>query len=219
MAKIEWQYSAEDTIPLPIIKLFLTGHIKAGKTALRQHLGESEGKPRQSLHQREEKLKERTAGIEIEHLEHDEFGSVVAYDLAGHCEYTTSHSVVIDCGSNSVFVILFDITGNLSEMKTQVNYWAAFIKAGRHKSSIPYVLLVATHRDQALASGKSVADIQRIYSCIFKELEVGYDQAFLITHEAFIINCLDSTSQEMNYLRKAIGDSCERIKKVQMVLL
>ena len=42
---------------------------------------------------------------------------------------------------------------------------------------------------------------------------------FLITHRAFIINCLDSTSQEMNHLRKDIGDSSERIKTVRMVVL
>ena len=211
---MEMKYSTEETILLPVVKVFFTGHIKAGKTALRGHLGKSESKPRQSLHQRVEQNKDRTAGIEIEHLEHDLFGSVVAYDLAGHCEYTTSHSVVIDCGSNSVFAILFDITGNLSEIKSQVNYWAAFIKAGRLKSSTLQVLLVATHRDQALASGKTVADLQRTYSCVFKEIEIGYKNVLSLTQEVFIINCLDPTSQEMNHLRKAIGDSCESIKKV-----
>ena len=215
---MERQYPREETIPLPTIKLYLTGHIRAGKTALRRHLGRLMCEPRPTLHQREEKDKERTAGIEIEHLEHDAFGSVVVHDLAGHCEYSTSHSVVIDCADSSVFVIVFDITGSLHEMRKQVNYWAAFIKAGRLKSSTPHVLLVATHLDEALSRGKSAVDLQRIYSCVRGELS-NYSQVFVFTEQQFIVNCLDSSSQEMENLRRAIGLCCERIKKVYTYLI
>ena len=80
---------------------------------------------------------------------------------------TMSQSVVIDRRSNLVFVIN-DITGNLNgksqrDESTSQLYWAAPIKAGKHKSSIPFVLLVATHHDQALASGKTVFEKQRVY--------------------------------------------------------
>ena len=208
---MERQYPLEETIPLPTIKLFLTGHIQAGKTALRRHLGRLMCEPRPSLHQRQEKDKERTAGIEIEHLEHDAFGSVVVHDLAGHCEYSTSHSVVIDCADSSVFVIVFDITGSLQEMREQVNYWAAFIKAGRLKNARPCVLLVATHLDTALAHGHSVDAVHRIYSCVSEKLD-KYNQVFVLTDQQFIVNCLDPHSQEMDNLRKSIGICCESIK-------
>lgn len=214
------KYSMEEVIPLPTVKIFLTGHIEAGKTALRHHLGKSKYESRPSLHQRTEQRSQRTAGVEVENLEHDAYGSVVAYDLAGHCEYTASHSVVIDCGSNSIFLILFDVTGKLSKIKKEVNYWAAFIKAGRLKSCRPTVILVATHRDKALESGKTVKALKTIYSCIFDEvLQKSYKDVFSLKNEKFIINCLDSRSQQMDDLRKAIGSSCEDIKKVQRIFV
>ena len=214
---MELKYSAEEVIPLPTVKLFLTGHIKAGKTALRHALGKSECKSRNSLYERTESDKERTAGIEIENLEHDAFGSVVAYDLAGHCEYTTSHSVVIDCGNNSIFLILFDISGDLRQMKKQVCYWAAFIKAGRPKGSQPHVLLVATHYDKALVAGTSEKKLQCMYSCVFMELKTGYEKVFILRDEQFILNCLNSTSEGMNHLRKVVGHCCESIKRVSHI--
>lgn len=216
---MQLKYSMEEVIPLPTVKIFLTGHIEAGKTALRQHLGKSKFESRPSLHQRTEERRQRTAGVEVENLEHDAYGSLVAYDLAGHCEYTASHSVVIDCGSNSIFLILFDVTGQLSKMKKEVNYWAAFIKAGRLKSCRPTVILVATHRDKALESGNSIEDLKTIYSCIFNEvLLMDYKDIFSLKNEKFIVNCLDATSPEMDHLRKAIGSSCEDIKKVQRLV-
>ena len=213
---MEMKYSAEELIPLPTIKMYLTGHIKAGKTELRRNFGRSKCGPRQSLHQRVEEGRERTAGIEVENLEHDEFGSIVAYDLAGHCEYTASHSVVIDCGSNSVFLILYDVTGELQHMKEKVGYWAAFIKAGMLKSSTPHIILVGTHRDSALALGKTVLQLTLIHSCILQTLRDNYgDDFFLSTEDHIIVNCQDSASREMDLLRKAVGRCCDDIKKVK----
>ena len=215
VAKMEFKYTAEEIIPLPFVKVFLTGHSMAGKTALRRNLGNPAScKPRESFYQREEKYKERTAGIEVENLEHESFGAVVAHDLAGQCEYTTSHSVVIDCGSNSIFFILYNITHNLQQARKEVNYWAAFIKAGRLKGSQPHVFLVATHSDTALEAGKSMATQQLMYSCIFQELKRNYGKVFALSEGQFIINCLDSNSEWMTKLREAVGLSCGKIKQV-----
>ena len=211
---MELRYSSKEVIPLPVVKLFLTGHIMAGKTALCRNFGGSQRKPRKSLHERAEKHKERTAGIEVENLEHELFGSVMAYDLAGHCQYTTSHSVVIDCGNNSIFLILYDINSGLQEANKQVNYWAAFIKAGRPKGSLPRILLIATHCDVALAARKTMESLRIIHSCVFGMLKKCYGKVFLLSEEQFIINCLDSTSQGMDQLRKAVGYTCKEIKKV-----
>ena len=212
---MEFKYTAEEIIPLPFVKLFLTGHSMAGKTALRHNLGNPIScKPRESSYQREEKYKERTAGIEVENLEHQLFGAVVAYDLAGHCEYTTSHSVVIDCGSNSIFLILYNITHSLQQARKEVNYWAAFIKAGRIKGSQPHVFLVATHSDSALKAGKSLSTQQMMHSCVCEEIKERYGKAFSLKEGQFIINCLESKSERMNQLRETVGLSCERIKRV-----
>ena len=217
-AKQQKIHSKEGTVPLPCVKLFLTGHIEAGKTTLRRNLGKVKCNPSSTLNRRTEKTRERTAGIEIECLEHDLFGTVVAHDLAGHCEYSTSHSIVIDCADSSLFIIMFDITKELKAIQEEVNYWAAFIKAGRMKTSRPRVMLVASHLDEALNKEWSQPEVSRIYNVVLEEWKSRYRHVFHIIEGTFIVNCRDQDSIEMNHLRKMIGRSCTDIKKVSSVL-
>ena len=197
-----------------MVKLFLTGHIQAGKTELRRHLGDTVCNSSPSLLKRKTEHKERTAGIEIEYLKHDSYGTLVAHDLAGHCEYTTSHSTIIDCSDSSVFIIVFDITKDIVRIKEEVNYWSAFIKAGRNKMSTPWVLLVATHSDVAIAHGRVMRDLSTIYQCIFTEWKSKYSEVFCIADEEFIVNCLEQDSTPMTHLRTTIGDCCRKIRNV-----
>lgn len=178
-------------------------------------MGTTKCDPNPCLHARIEESKDRTAGIEIECLTHESFGTVVVHDLAGHSEYTTSHSVVIDCADTSLFAIVFDITKELSELYKETNYWAAFIKAGRYTSSHPKVMLVGTHLDEALAKGMSQSQVSRIYDYIFTQLKTNYREFFCIVEGRHIVNCLDQDSEHMNDLRAAIGRCCKEIKEVR----
>ena len=197
-----------------MVKLFLTGHIQAGKTALRRHLGDTVCKCSPSFQKRKTENKERTAGIEIEYLKHDSYGTLVAHDLAGHCEYTTSHSTIIDCSNSSIFIIVFDITKEVVRIKEEVNYWSAFIKAGGDKMSAPWVLLVATHSDIAIARGRIMLDLSKIYHCVFIEWKSKYSEFFCIADGEFIVNCLEQNSAAMTHLRQTIGDCCREIRNV-----
>ena len=134
-------------VPISSVKLYLTGYKEAGKTTVRKKLGSHDCSQPPSVCTRTERNQDRTAGIEIECVKHEAFGTLVVHDLAGHCEYSTSHSVVIDCADTSVFIVIFDITKDRETAWTQVNHWSAFIKAGRYKGSKPRVMLVATHVD------------------------------------------------------------------------
>ena len=197
-----------------MVKLFLTGHIQAGKTALRRHLGSRVCNCSPSFQKRNPENKERTAGIEIEYLKHESYGTLVAHDLAGHCEYTTSHSTIIDCSESSIFVIVFDITKDVMRIKEEVNYWSAFIKAGGDKMSSPWVLLVATHSDIAIADGRSELDLSMIYHCVFTEWKSKYAKFFSIADGEFIVNCLEQNSAAMACFRRTIGDCCREIRNV-----
>ena len=209
-------HSKEGTVPLPLVKLFLTGHIKAGKTALRKHLGETKCNPNPSLHVRTKEAKERTAGIEIEYLKHSSFGTIVAHDLAGHCEYSTCHSVAIDCADSSLFIIVFDISKEIEEINDEVNYWAAFIKAGRGRRTKPRVMLLATHMDMAIAKGRGMFQVSMIYDCVLNEWKGRYKKFFHVVEGEFIVNCLEADSPEMKHLRDAIGQCCNAIREVSL---
>ena len=193
-------------MPLPSIKLYLTGYRQAGKTTLRRGLGTSTCSQPPSMHERCPDNLERTAGIEIEHIEHEVFGNLVVHDLAGHCEYSTSHSVVIDCANTSVFMVIFDITKDRKDAWSQVNHWSAFIKAGRYKGSRPRVMLVATHVDQAQS------DVEMEYNITFSKWRSSYSDFFHIIDGPFMVNALLRDSQAMNAIRSSIGKCCTEIK-------
>ena len=158
------------------------------------------------MHERCPDNQERTAGIEIEYIEHAAFGTLVVHDLAGHCEYSTSHSVVIDCADTSVFMVVFDITNARKAAWTQVNHWSAFIKAGRYKGSRPRVMLVATHVDEA---GKD-AEIE--YNITFSKWKSSYSKFFRIVDVPFMVNALLPDTQEIDQIRSSIGTCCKEIK-------
>ena len=149
---------------------------------------------------------DRTAGIEVEFIEHEAFGTLVVYDLAGHCEYSTSHSVVIDCANTSVFMVVFDITKERKASWKEVNHWSAFIKAGRYKGSRPKVMLVATHIDQV----KTDPEIE--YNVTFVQWKRSYSKFFHIIDEPFMINALLKDTPEISKVRSAIGVCCSEIK-------
>ena len=161
------------------------------------------------MYQRCPDNQERTAGIEIEYIEHEAFGTLVVHDLAGHCEYSASHSVVIDCANTSIFMVVFDITKERTVAWEQVNYWSAFIKAGRYKSSRPRVMLVATHIDEA----RSNAEIE--YNIAYSEWKKKYSKIFHIIDGQFIVNALLRNTQEINRIRLSIG-ACSKDIKVRL---
>ena len=194
-------------VSIPSVKLYLTGYKEAGKTTMRKKLGKVACNQPPSMHKRSATNQERTAGIEIECIEHDAFGTLVVHDMAGHCEYSTSHSVVIDCAETSVFMVIFDITKGRKSAWTQANHWSAFIKAGRYKGSRPRVMLVATHIDQA----KEV-DVETEYNITFTKWKESYSNFFRIIDGPFMVNTLLCESTALSKIRSEIGKCCEEIK-------
>ena len=91
-----------------------------------------------------------TAGI-ISHRIKSSKANMTKYDLAGHREYYSSHSSILELISNttpSVFLLLVNLLLTLKEITAQVYYWSAMI--GNVCSKCPQqssIIMVGTHAD------------------------------------------------------------------------
>eukprot|EP00731_Ephydatia_muelleri_P015895 Em0009g319a len=91
-----------------------------------------------------------TAGI-IAHRIKNPKANMIVYDLAGHREYYSSHSSILEHISNttpSVFLLLVNLLLTLKEITVQLYYWSAMI--GNVCSKCPQqssIIVVGTHAD------------------------------------------------------------------------
>ena len=92
-----------------------------------------------------------TAGIATHTLQSYEIGNVVLYDLAGHREYYSSHTAVLEhlmLRSPAVFCVLSKLTDNDSNITNDLYYWLNFIENINVRLTQPsQVIVVASHVD------------------------------------------------------------------------
>ena len=91
-----------------------------------------------------------TAGIIPTKLQHKELGNIILHDFAGHSEYYTSHTAVIENllqGSAAVFVVLVNI---LEEEATKhLQQWLTIVTNEVHKAlNQCYIIVVVSHVDE-----------------------------------------------------------------------
>jgi GTPase SAR1 family protein len=81
---------------------------------------------------------------------HKEFGNIILHDFAGHPEYYSSHTAVIENllqGAGAVFVIVVDIT--LDESLKHLQQWLTIVNNEVQKSiSQCHIIVVASHIDK-----------------------------------------------------------------------
>ena len=92
-----------------------------------------------------------TSGIATHTLQSHEIGNVVLYDLAGHREYYSSHTAVLEhlmLQSPAVFCVLSKLTNNDNDIVNDLYYWLNFIENINARLSEPSkVFVVASHFD------------------------------------------------------------------------
>ena len=92
-----------------------------------------------------------TAGIIPYEFQDGEFGHVVLYDFAGHQEYYSSHSVVIESAMNStppVFIVVVDLSRDEDKLFRRLYFWISFIEQNRPTYvSKPHLVIVGSHLD------------------------------------------------------------------------
>eukprot|EP00731_Ephydatia_muelleri_P000478 Em0001g478a len=98
------------------------------------------------------------------------------YDLAGHREYYSSHSSILEHISNttpSIFLLLVNLLLALKEITAQLYYWAAMIgNVCKNCSQQSSIIVVGTHADCISDEGKLVflrTQIEQIASDAIKQ--------------------------------------------------
>uniref|UniRef100_A0A1X7UIW9 Uncharacterized protein n=1 Tax=Amphimedon queenslandica TaxID=400682 RepID=A0A1X7UIW9_AMPQE len=91
-----------------------------------------------------------TAGIIPYKLQHRTLGNIILHDFAGHSEYYSSHSAVIENllrGSGGVFLIVVNIMEK--EAVKQLNQWLTVVRNEAHKAlNQCHVIVIVSHVDE-----------------------------------------------------------------------
>ncbi|KAL5515482.1 hypothetical protein EMCRGX_G000655 [Ephydatia muelleri] len=145
-------------------KVIMCGDSGAGKSTLTEAIKdcsqsmseEGEGDLRPARKPIRKPVKALTAGI-ISHRVKGPNANMTIYDLAGHREYYSSHSSILEHISNttpSIFLLLVNLLLTLEEITAQLYYWAAMIGNVCKKCSQQSSIIVGIHADCISDEGK-----------------------------------------------------------------
>ena len=141
-------------------KVFFCGNTGAGKSSLAAVIMERAKKPPNYKFDTSDPIPVEllTTGINAHTFSSHEVGNVVLYDLAGHKEYYSSHSAILEnlmLRTPAVFAILSKMTDNLDIIERDLYYWFNFIKSAslQLSSSRPSQILVIGSRLDELTNG------------------------------------------------------------------
>uniref|UniRef100_A0A1X7UB89 Death domain-containing protein n=1 Tax=Amphimedon queenslandica TaxID=400682 RepID=A0A1X7UB89_AMPQE len=164
-----------------------------------------------------------TAGIIPYKLQHRTLGNIILHDFAGHSEYYSSHSAVIENllqGSGGVFLIVV----NILEKKAvkQLHQWLTVVRNEAHKAlNQCHVIVIVSHVDEMsnpVEKTKRKEEIQEI-------IEKGrYDRVFLdcpypvnTPRERTVYSVKDILSaidKREDFLVKSDGTKGEKVKEI-----
>lgn len=154
-----------------------------------------------------------TAGIIPHEVKNNpEFGHVLLFDFAGHSEYYSSHSVVIDsvCVSAPVFIIVVDLSKDEERIKLRLHFWVQFIENNRPSFvSQPHIVVVGSHYD-VLASQYDNHYKHRILNNIPRFSKKIIEPTSLHFAGFFPINCNKIATQDK--LRETLTKSCRSLR-------
>ena len=154
-------------------KVFFCGNTGTGKSSLAAVIMERAKKPPNYKFDTSDPIPVEliTTGINAHTFSSHEVGNVVLYDFAGHKEYYSSHSVILEnlmLRTPAVFAILSKMTDNLDIIERDLYYWFNFIKSAslQLSSSRPSQILVIGSRLDELTNGyekisKLVAEVAK----------------------------------------------------------
>ena len=143
-------------------KTVLTGNSTAGKTTLAKVIAKRATKRSINWLDSRRKIKEEilTAGIVPSQIESKEVGSMILYDLAGHAEYHSSHSAIMETvmqQSPATFINVIDLSSSDVKLAQQLHYWLNFIDNATCRTTIKSCLIVVGSHADLL----SIEELQR----------------------------------------------------------
>ena len=153
---IQTLVKAKKSYPIHLFhKVILSGNSAAGKTTLATVIKERATRMGYFkmfiTYGNVKPVNANTAGIVPNRVESGEVGKIILYDLAGHAEYHTSHSAVIETvmqRSPATYINVIDLSKEDSEIKQQFLYWLTFIdNATCRISAKSCLIIVGSHSD------------------------------------------------------------------------
>uniref|UniRef100_A0A1X7SUC4 Uncharacterized protein n=1 Tax=Amphimedon queenslandica TaxID=400682 RepID=A0A1X7SUC4_AMPQE len=144
-----------------------------------------------------------TAGIIPTKMQHWELGNIFLHDFAGHSEYYSSHSAVIENllqGSGGVFLIVVNILEK--EAVKQLHQWLTVVRNEAQKAlNQCRVIVVVSHVDEISNSVVMERRIEEIQKTIVRE---RCDSIFL--------DCRKLGGSDMYFFFKKLSRACESIR-------
>ena len=195
-------------------KVVLTGNSGAGKTTLAKVISERAILKTYLYHWITgtlfDQVELHTAGIIPSYINSREVGNIVLYDLAGHAEYHSSHSAIMERvmqQSPATFITVIDFSNKITEIKQQLHYWLNFIDCITRKTSVGSctLMVVGSHAD--LCSKEEI----QVKSTLVKEcLQQGQVQRQqfidIVTIDCRNIMAIDQFIKQLNNCQQIIAD-------------
>ena len=193
-----------------ITRVFVLGNVGSGKSTLVKSI---KTKGYFSYWFSVSEVPPHTAGIVPSMYESKETGRFLCYDFAGDKEYYSSHSAILEIVTQStvgtsVYVIVADLTKELSVLFKEIGYWLSFISYhgkmmdSEHKLK---AVIVLSHSDclgsEQLSSSKS-DNIKRYF-----QLDKNFNDKILDIFDVITSDC------RKPYSSKTVEDSLQRISR------
>ena len=199
-------------------KVFFCGNTGAGKSSLAAVIMERAKKPPNYKLNTSDPIPVEllTTGINAHTFSSHEVGNVVLYDLAGHKEYYSSHSAILEnlmLRTPAVFAILSKMTDNLDIIERDLYYWFNFIKSAslQLSSSRPSQILVIGSRLDELTNGYE--KISKLVAEVVKKADLSREYGGFLPmecHRPGGINVNNFVAM-LSYSCKAVLDRSDKI--------
>uniref|UniRef100_A0A1X7TR96 Uncharacterized protein n=1 Tax=Amphimedon queenslandica TaxID=400682 RepID=A0A1X7TR96_AMPQE len=132
------------------VNILLVGNPGAGKSTLSHVINDTASFTLLSSFRNAGGVVPCTAGIIPYKLQHRTLGNIILHDFAGHSEYYSSHSAVIENllqGSGGVFLIVVNILEK--EIVKQLHQWLTVVRNEAHKAlNQCHVIVIVSHVDE-----------------------------------------------------------------------
>ncbi len=197
--------------PQPVVKVFIIGNPSVGKSTLTAALKVELSRLAKVFTptKRIAGVEQGTAGIIPHDFDSRKFGSVTLYDFAGHREFYSSHSALLQNSVQSsppIFLIVVDLRENYQKLKSNILYWLAFIE--NQISAVnkkPHIIIVGSHADVIKLNKQELLEKEEIIK--------GLDYLTSVKMHGFVsMDCQYSQSPGMATLRHYIKESCEDVR-------
>lgn len=197
-------------------KVFVTGDSGAGKTTVIEvfkNFVKSKGAAKLfGKLSKQTQVEKQTAGIIPSIFSGEGVGNLIIYDLAGHFEYHSSHSAVLEhliSSSCPLFVLLINFAVSLKEVQGQLYYWLNLLQSHSSKlTSVSPVIVIGSHDDEASKKPQYLEKktaVSRIFSQNYSSLRmVNFIQ----------MDCRVKSSSGLETLQRIAVSECSQLREM-----